>query len=84
MIKLKPNRKWTDADRAQLISLLEAGMPVAKVASKLKRTESAVRVQATLIRVSYSADLALRYNRNERLRPARGATVYEGGATSEM
>lgn len=75
MIKLKPNRKWTDADRAQLISLLEAGMPVSKVASKLKRTEAAVRVQATLTRVSYSADLKRRQSRNERMQPSRQSGV---------
>lgn len=71
MIRRKPNRKWTDADRAQLVSLLEAGMPVPKVARKLKRTESAVRVQATLTKVSYAANLTLRHSRNDHLRTQR-------------
>lgn len=71
MIRLRPNRKWTDADQAQMIALLDAGCSVAQVAKKLKRTESAVRTRATLARVSTSADLEQRMARNKRLQPNR-------------
>jgi len=65
-LTLRPNRKWTEADHATMVDLLAAGASVAKVAKKLRRTEAAIRVQATKLGVSASSDLRQRAARNEK------------------
>ncbi len=61
---LRPRRKWTEAEFAKMVALLKDGMSVVKIAKQLKRTEAAIRVQATKIRVSASGNLAQRAKRN--------------------
>lgn len=67
-ITLRSGRKWLETDLIKLVELLQDGMPVAKVAKLLSRSEAAIRVQATLRRVSASSNLAQRAKRNEELR----------------
>lgn len=47
-----------------MVALLKDGMSVVKIAKHLKRTEAAIRVQATKIRISASGNLAHRAKRN--------------------
>ncbi len=47
--------------------MLTGGDSVEKVARQLRRTEAAIRVRATKLRVSASGDLAQRAKRNEEL-----------------
>lgn len=70
-ITLRPNRKWIEADRQKMVELLSDGVPLEKVARQLKRTEAAVKVQATKSRVSASGNLDQRKIRNESLRSWR-------------
>lgn len=63
-ITLRPRRKWTEAEFAKMVALLKEGAPVMTVAEQLKRSEAAIRVQATKIRVSASGNLAQRAKRN--------------------
>lgn len=53
-----------EADFAKMVALLKDGVSVAEVARQLKRSEAAVRVQATKVRVSASGNLAQRAKRN--------------------
>ena len=68
--QLKPRRKWTDDDRQKLIELLVGGTAISKVAKALGRSEAAIRVQATKVRVSASGDLGQRNLRNAELQPS--------------
>jgi hypothetical protein len=63
-LTLRPRRKWTEAEFVKMVALLKDGMSVVKIAKQLKRTEAAIRVQATKIRVSASGNLAQRAKRN--------------------
>jgi hypothetical protein len=63
-LTLRLRRKWTEADFAKMVALLKDGVPVVKVAKQLKRSEAAIRVQATRVRVSASGNLAQRAKRN--------------------
>jgi len=63
-LTLRPRRKWTEAEFAKMVALLKDGVSVAKVAKQLKRSEAAIRVQATKVRVSASGNLAQRAKRN--------------------
>lgn len=64
-LTMRPRRKWTEADFAKMVALLKDGVPVVKVAKQLQRSEAAIRVQATKVRVSASGNLAQRAKRNE-------------------
>ncbi|OYU91916.1 MAG: hypothetical protein CFE29_03455 [Bradyrhizobiaceae bacterium PARB1] len=64
---LRSNRKWTEADLERMVAMLTGGDSVEKVARQLRRTEAAIRVRATKLRVSASSDLAQRAKRNEEL-----------------
>ncbi len=63
---LRQNRPWSDIELQQIVDLLAAGMPIERVARKLKRTVPAVRVQATRLGVSATKDLKRRAERNQR------------------
>lgn len=63
-LTLRPRRKWTEADFTKMVALLKDGMPVVTVAKHLNRSEAAIRVQATKVRVSASSNLAQRAKRN--------------------
>lgn len=67
-LTLRPRRKWTELDHAKMVALLKDGKSVAQVAKQLKRTEAAIRVQATIRRVSASSDLDQRAKRNQELK----------------
>ncbi|WP_398471573.1 hypothetical protein [Tardiphaga sp.] len=64
-LTMRPRRKWTEADFAKMVALLKDGVPVVKVAKQLQRSEAAIRVQATKVRVSASGNLAQRAKRNQ-------------------
>jgi hypothetical protein len=49
-----------------MVALLVAGVSVAKVARKLRRSEPAIRVQATKLGVSAARDLRQRNANNEK------------------
>lgn len=66
-LTLRPRHKWTDSDLKTMVALLQGGASIAKVAKQLKRSEAAIRVQATVRRVSASSDLAQREKRNQEL-----------------
>lgn len=67
-LTFRPNPKWTEADRQQLVELLSSGASVEKVARKLKRTDAAIRVQAFKLRVSASNNPDQCQARNAELR----------------
>jgi hypothetical protein len=62
-LTLRPRRKWTEAEFEKMVALLKEGEPVVTVAKQLERSEAAIRVQATKVRVSASGNLAQRAKR---------------------
>ncbi len=63
-LTLRPRRRWTEAEFAKMIALLKEGVPVVTVAKQMQRSEAAIHVQATKLRVSASGNLAQRAKRN--------------------
>lgn len=67
-LTVRPRRRWSEADLQEMVALLQNGLTVAQVAKRLTRSEAAIRVQATIRRVSASSDLVQREKRNQEFR----------------
>jgi hypothetical protein len=79
VFRIRKNRPWVPADDVQIRKMLLAGLAVAAIARRLRRTGGAIRNRARLLDMSASDNIAFRHARNRRLE-AQKAPAAEVGA----